>query len=88
MKLFFIDMIEMALPISILISLLLIISPLIKKSFVAKWRYFMWMFIALRLIIPFKLNAFSPPITMQIPNSLYSVSSDSFSAVVPPGLIW
>ncbi len=31
MKLFFIDMIEMALPISILISLLLIISPLIKK---------------------------------------------------------
>ena len=87
MKLFFIDMIEMALPISILISLLLIISPLIKKSFVVKWRYFMWMFIALRLIIPFKLNAFTAPITMRIPNSLYAASSDSFQSIDQSSLI-
>lgn len=70
MSIFFIDMMEMVIPISILIGVLLLISPLIKKSYVAKWRYFMWLFIAVRLIIPFKINMFNAPITMEIPNQI------------------
>lgn len=79
MSIFFIDMMELVIPISILIGALLLISPLIKKSYVAKWRYYMWLFIAARLIIPFKINMFNAPITMEIPNQIQGlpVVSDS-----------
>ncbi len=70
MNIFFIDTLELALPISILIAALLLISPLIKKGFVAKWRYFMWLFVAVRLILPFKISVFNAPITMEIPRQI------------------
>lgn len=63
----------MALPISVLIGILLLISPLIKKSYVAKWRYFMWLFIAVRLLFPFKISVFSTPITMELPQQIQGI---------------
>lgn len=65
----FIDILEMTLPVSALIALLMLCSPLLKKSYVAKWRYYMWLFVALRLIFPVKLSA-KTPITMSIPNTI------------------
>lgn len=70
MSTYFVDVLETAIPISLLICLLLIISPLIKRSFVAKWRYFMWLFVAVRLIIPFHISAFKNPITMELPQQI------------------
>lgn len=62
-----IDILEMTLPISALIALLMLCSPLLKRSYVSKWRYFMWLFVAARLIFPFKLKS---PITMEIPSGM------------------
>lgn len=73
MDLLFIEILEMALPISVLIGILLLISPLIKKSYVAKWRYFMWLFIAVRLLFPFKISVFSTPITMELPQQIQGI---------------
>jgi beta-lactamase regulating signal transducer with metallopeptidase domain len=39
---------------SAVILLLLIISPILNKRYSSKWRYFVWLVIALRLIIPIK----------------------------------
>ncbi len=80
MKTLFIDTFEIAVPMSVLIGALLIISPLIKKSFVAKWRYFMWLFVALRLIFPFKIQPIAAPITVEIPKSLQTVTAVSAAA--------
>ncbi|MGN0106851.1 MAG: M56 family metallopeptidase [Hominilimicola sp.] len=70
----FIDIIEITLPISVWIVLLLLCSPLLKRSYVAKWRYFMWLFVAVRLIFPFRLNIKSP-IIMSIPSEISAVQT-------------
>ena len=65
----FIDILEITLPISAWIALLLLCSPLLKRSYVAKWRYFMWLFVAVRLVLPFRLRS---SITMKIPSEVSS----------------
>lgn len=54
---YFIDIMEITLPVSALILILALVSPLIKRAFVAKWRYYMWLFISVRILLPFKLFA-------------------------------
>ncbi len=70
MKTLFIDTLEIAVPMSFLIGILLLMTPLIKKSIVAKWRYYMWLFVALRLIFPFKIYSLPAPITVEIPSGI------------------
>lgn len=53
---------------SAVILLLLIISPLLNKRYSAKWRYFVWLVVALRLIIPFKLELPQAPVNIPVPN--------------------
>lgn len=60
MRYYFNSIMEITIPISILVSCMLLLIPVIKKSLVVKWRYAIWLFIGLRLIFPFKLNLFKP----------------------------
>ena len=60
MNYYFNSIIEITLPITAFISLMLLLSPFIKKTLVVKWRYFVWLFIGLRLIFPFKVRLFRP----------------------------
>ena len=73
MDTYFVDMLELALPMSAMIAILLLLSPLIKRSFIAKWRYYMWFFIALRLLIPVRLFTVKNPVVMEIPMSISGV---------------
>lgn len=43
-----------SLSMSVVILALLIISPVLNKRYSAKCRYFVWLILAFRLIIPFK----------------------------------
>lgn len=52
---YFIGILEITLPVSVLILLLTIMSPLLKREFIAKWSYYMWLFIAIRISLPIKL---------------------------------
>ena len=70
---YFVDMLELALPMSAMIAILLLLSPLIKRSFIAKWRYYMWLFVALRLLIPVRLFTVKDPVVMEIPMSISGV---------------
>ena len=49
----FLAVLEISIPISLVIVVLLLFSPLINRRYAAKWKYWIWVFIALRLIIPF-----------------------------------
>ena len=58
-----------SLSMSVVILLLLIISPLLNKRYSAKWRYFVWLVLALRLIIPFKVELPQAPISIPAPQN-------------------
>ena len=52
---------------SLLIGLLLASVPLLRKRYRAKWRYIVWLVIALRLIIPVNLTMQQAPINIVLP---------------------
>jgi len=56
---------------SIVIGVLRLLLPLIKRSYSAKWRYLVWLIIAVRLLIPF-----SPSIVGEAPVTIPSVSQN------------
>ncbi|MCH5212722.1 MAG: hypothetical protein J1G06_06890 [Oscillospiraceae bacterium] len=72
----FIDIMELTIPVSIWIALLLMCSPLLKRSYAARWRYYMWLFVAVRLIIPIRFKA-AAPITMELPESVGKIAIQS-----------
>lgn len=57
-----------SLSMSAVILLLLIISPLLSKRYSAKWRYFVWLIIAIRLIIPVRIELPKAPVNISVPN--------------------
>ncbi|MDE7090097.1 MAG: hypothetical protein K2O54_08265 [Prevotella sp.] len=52
MKEIFLSYFEVSLAISIIIAALILLSSLLNKRYAAKWKYLIWIFIALRLLIP------------------------------------
>ncbi len=40
---------------AVIIALLLALSPLLAKRFTAKWKYWLWLILAVRLLLPFQL---------------------------------
>ncbi len=61
------NLIEITISNSVVILCLLFLSPLIKKRYIAKWRYFAWLFIAIRLIIPLNFSLSKAPIIVTPP---------------------
>ena len=47
--------IEIIFPVSIIIAIMLLLVPVMDKRYVAKARYFIWLIIAIRLLIPFDI---------------------------------
>lgn len=48
----FLSVFEISVSVSILIAVLLLLTPLLNKRYAAKWKYWIWIILALRLIIP------------------------------------
>ncbi len=49
----FLDVFESSISISILIAALIMLTPFLNKRYAAKWKYWIWIFLAVWLIIPF-----------------------------------
>lgn len=56
------DVIRVSLTTSAVIAVLLLLLPLIHKNYTAKWRYFVWLVLAVRLLIPFSPSLPQTPI--------------------------
>lgn len=52
---------------SVVIVVVLLLSPVIEKRYSARWRYFVWLIIAIRLVIPFNITLPEAPINVQTP---------------------
>lgn len=88
----FISILELTIPVSALIALLLLLSPLIKRSYVSKWRYYMWMFVAVRLLIPLRIDL-GRSVTMTVPETIGAANTAAASGggidiVAPAAVLW
>ncbi len=64
---------------SVVILLVAILSRIIDKKFISEWKYWIWLLIALRLIIPFnpETETFQQKIEVEIPNiTIYVPQND------------
>ena len=57
----FANLMRVTLNMSALAALTLLCTPLLKKRYSANWRYWVWMVIAIRLLIPFQMSAIELP---------------------------
>ncbi len=59
---------ETSLGVSAIIALLLLLRPLLAKRYHAKWQYWVWLCLALRLALPFALPKMPVQFTIHVPN--------------------
>ena len=57
----FANLMRVTLTMSALAALILFCTPLLKKRYSASWRYWVWMVITVRLLIPFQMPAIELP---------------------------
>lgn len=53
MKELFLDFLEVSASMAIVIAVIALFSSLIDKKFSAKWKYWVWLFVAVRLLVPY-----------------------------------
>lgn len=49
----FLSVLEISISVSLIVLVLLAAAPFLNKRYAAKWKYWIWLFLALRLVIPF-----------------------------------
>lgn len=60
---------EITVAMSVIIILIICFSHIIEKRYSAKWRYFVWLFIAIRLAVPLNVTLSNPLINIETPNT-------------------
>ncbi len=90
----FLTVFEISVSISILIAVLVLLSPFLSKRYAAKWKCWIWIFLALRLIIPFRgtdvismLDSWSQPKTQFTLRSGKSGTESFSEQTMPQGRI-
>ncbi len=58
---------ELSVGASLVIFLMLLIAPLAGKKLTAKWRYWIWLALALRLLLPIQIDLPQAPVTVELP---------------------
>lgn len=66
----FLNVIAISLSTSLIIIFLLIFAPFLNKRYAIKWKYLIWVVIAVRLIIPFNMDIPFPQIVFDVPTEI------------------
>jgi bla regulator protein BlaR1 len=77
----FFNILEISLTMSALIIVFLIILPLLKKRFTAKWRYLIWLFFTLRLLVPLNISLPSASFSLYTPQ--YELTYPAEARTIP-----
>lgn len=59
---------EITLFVSVVICFMLLLTPLFTRIYTAKWRYWIWLILATRLLIPFNLTIPKPMVIFDLPS--------------------
>lgn len=72
----FANYLNISLTTSLLILILLILTPLLRKHYTAKWMYWLWMILAVRLLLPINFSFPNSLVNIQIPvNSIMNTTT-------------
>lgn len=66
-----INIIKINLLAAVFILAALLISRLLKNKYSVRWKYFVWLFVAVFLLFPFDLISTDPVIQVRIPQNIY-----------------
>lgn len=66
----FLSVITISISTSLIIIFLLIFAPFLNKRYAMKWKYLIWVVIAVRLMIPFHMDIPFPRITFDVPTEI------------------
>ena len=77
-------LLEISLATSVIIVLLLIFMPLLSKRYSSRWRYLIWLFVVIRLLIPINLNLPQSPLTLSAANGQIEMQ---LSAIIPSTIV-
>lgn len=78
-------LLELTLPMALVIAVLLAAGPLLGRRFTAKWRYWAWLLIAVRLLLPVGITLPQPVVTLPQPQGefTYPVSREEPAPTEP-----
>lgn len=79
------DLFSVSLSMSVVIAALLLLSPLLGKRYAAKWRCFLWLAVAVRLLIPVSVSL--PEAPVRIPAVSGTVLSQAQQETVPAEMV-
>lgn len=65
-------LLELTLPMALVIAVLLAAGPLLGRRFTAKWRYWAWLLIAVRLLLPVGITLPQPVVTLPQPQGEFT----------------
>ena len=82
----FVRFLEISATTSIIILGLRLFAPYLNKTYAAKWKYWIWLVLAIRLVIPINISLPTAPLTVNIPNIPSSdvVTVQPDAVIVPP----
>lgn len=83
-----VQLFEISVTTSIIILVLHLLAPYLNKTYAAKWKYWIWLVLAIRLVIPINISLPTAPLTVNIPNTPLSdaVTVQPDAIIVPPEL--
>ena len=64
---FLITLAEITLTMSAVILLLLLLGPILARRYAIRWRYWAWLAVAVRLLIPFNFSLPEAPVQLETP---------------------
>jgi bla regulator protein BlaR1 len=82
----FSNIVEVTLITSGVIAVLLLLLPFLRRHYTAKWRYWVWLLVAIRLLVPFNISLPRAPIQLAAPAQRVTVNvpvQDTFSPAMP-----
>lgn len=72
MKNLFLSFFEISVSTSLIVLVLLIFAPLLNRRYASKWKYYIWIALAFRLLIPLNLDLSLRPVVIKIPERITS----------------
>ena len=71
----FYTVLEISVSVSAVVLLVFLLTPLLEKRFAAKWRYWIWLLLAVRLLIPVNFHMQQPVVQISMPQRTVAVQA-------------
>lgn len=83
MKNLFLSFFEISLSTSLIVLTLLMLSPLLNRRYASKWKYYIWIALAFRLLIPLNPDLSLRQVTIKVPEEITSPIITNTKTAIP-----